>query len=193
MFDIVTIVKTAGYFGIAAIIFSESGLLVGFFLPGDSLLFTAGVMAAAGILNIWVLIPLVFLSAVIGDNVGFYIGEKAGEKLFDREESILFKKSNVLKAKAFFEKHGNRSVILARFIPVVRTFVPMFAGIGQMNHSKFFFSNIIGASLWAAGLSFLGYLLGSTITDIDRYLLPIIAVIIVISVLPVIKMWFSKK
>jgi membrane-associated protein len=193
MFDIIAIIKTAGYFGITAIIFAESGLLVGFFFPGDSLLFTAGVLAGAGFLNIWILIPLVFLAAVVGDNVGYYIGKKAGEKLFQKEESLFFKRSNVERAKAFFEKHGQRSIVLARFVPVVRTFVPTVAGVGQMHYGQFFRANLLGGALWACGLPILGYWLGEVIPDIDRYLLPIIALIVILSVLPVVKMWFSKK
>jgi len=192
MFDIIPLIKTAGYLGICLIVFAESGLLIGFFFPGDSLLFTAGFLASAGFLNIWILIPLVFLSAVLGDNVGYIFGKKAGEKLFQKEESFFFKKSNVEKARVFFEKNGNRSIILARFVPVVRTFVPMIAGIGRMEYRKFYLSNLIGGFLWACGLPLLGYLLGETITDVDRYLLPIIGAIVIISILPVIKMWFSK-
>jgi membrane-associated protein len=193
MFDIVAIIKTAGYFGITAIIFAESGLLVGFFFPGDSLLFTAGVLAGAGFLNIWILVPLVFLAAVLGDNVGYYIGKKAGEKLFQKEESFFFRRSNVDKAKAFFEKHGQRSIVLARFVPVVRTFVPTIAGVGEMNYGQFFRANLLGGALWACGLPILGYFLGAVIPDIDRYLLPIIGVIVILSVLPVLKMWFTEK
>ena len=193
MFDIISIVKTAGYFGVFFIIFAESGLLLGFFLPGDSLLFTAGVLAAAGFLNIWFLLPLVFVAAVLGDNIGYFLGTMAGEKLFDREESFFFRRSNVEKAKAFFEKHGRRSIILARFVPVVRAFVPPIAGVGQMKYRKFLLSDIFGGALWACGLPILGYFLGKTVHDIDRYLLPIVGVIIIVSVLPVIKMWFAKK
>jgi len=193
MFDIIAVIKTAGYLGITAIIFAESGLLVGFFFPGDSLLFTAGVLAGAGFLNIWILIPLVFLAAVLGDNVGYYIGKKAGEKLFQKEESLFFKRSNVERAKAFFEKHGQRSIVLARFVPVVRTFVPTVAGVGQMHYGQFFRANLLGGALWACGLPILGYWLGEVIPDIDRYLLPILAVIVILSVLPVVKMWFNKK
>ncbi|TRZ53321.1 hypothetical protein D4R99_01030 [bacterium] len=191
MFDIATIVKTAGYLGVSAIVFAESGLLVGFFLPGDSLLFTAGILSAAGFLNIRILIPLVFLSAILGDNVGYFFGRKFGVKLFQKEDSFFFKKSNTEKAARFFEKHGNRSIVLARFVPVIRTFVPVIAGVAHMNYRKFYLSNIVGGLLWACGLPLLGYWLGAVIPDIDRYLLPIVGVIIFISILPVIKMWFS--
>jgi membrane-associated protein len=193
MFDIVALIKAAGYFGVAAIIFAESGLLFGFFLPGDSLLFTAGVLSSAGFLDIRILVPLVFLSAILGDNVGYYLGRRAGEKLFDREESFFFKRSNVQKAKSFFEKYGQSSIVLARFVPIVRTFVPMVAGVGQMNYRQFFRANLLGGALWACGLPILGYFLGETVPDIDRYLLPIVGAIIFISVLPMVKMWFSKK
>jgi membrane-associated protein len=191
MFDVVSIVKTAGYLGVTAIIFAESGLLFGFFLPGDSLLFTAGVLAAAGFLNIWILVPLVFLAAVLGDNAGYFLGRRAGGKLFDREESFFFKRSNVDKAKKFFEKHGRRSIILARFVPVVRAFVPPIAGVGQMSYRRFLLADIIGGALWACGLPILGYFLGKTVSDIDKYLLPIIGAIIFLSVLPVLKLWFA--
>jgi len=193
MFDIVAIIKTAGYFGIGGIIFAESGLMLGFFLPGDSLLFTAGVLASAGFLNIWLLVPLVFVCAVLGDNIGYFLGRKAGEKLFEREESFLFKRSHVDRARTFFEKHGVRSIIIARFVPVVRAFVPPVAGVGRMNYRTFLISDIIGGLLWACGLTILGYFLGQTVPDIDKYLLPIVAVIILVSVLPVIKMWFGSK
>ncbi len=191
MFDIISLIKTAGYLGVSAIIFAESGLLLGFFLPGDSLLFTAGVLASAGFLNIWILVPLVFFCAVLGDNVGYFLGRKAGEKLFQREESFFFKRSNVEKAKKFFEKHGSRSIVLARFVPVVRAFVPPIAGVGQMEYRRFLFSDIVGGMLWACGLPILGYYLGKTIPSIDTYLLPIVGAIILVSVFPVFKMWLS--
>jgi membrane-associated protein len=193
MFDVVSIIKTAGYLGVCAIIFAESGLLIGFFFPGDSLLFTAGVLSSAGFLDIRILVPLVFLSAVLGDNTGYYLGRKAGEKFFQREESFFFKKSRVEKAKEFFEKHGQRSIILARFVPVVRTFVPTVAGVAQMEYRSFFYANMIGGALWACGLPLLGYLLGQTVPNIDQYLLPIVAVIILVSFLPVIKIWLESR
>ncbi|MCK9351845.1 MAG: VTT domain-containing protein [Candidatus Pacebacteria bacterium] len=193
MFDIVAIIKTAGYFGVTAIIFAESGLLLGFFLPGDSLLFTAGVLAAAGFLNIWILVPLVFAAAVLGDNLGYFLGRKAGVKLFQREESFFFKRSNVDKAKKFFEEHGRRSIVLARFVPVVRAFVPPIAGVGQMEYRRFLAYDLLGGALWACGLPILGYVLGTTVPDIDRYLLPIVGFIIFVSLLPAAKLWFSQK
>lgn len=192
MFDVVSLVKTAGYLGIFGIVFAESGLMVGFFLPGDSLLFTAGVLASADFLNIWILVPLIFSAAILGDNIGYWLGRKAGEKLFDREDSFFFRRSHAEKAKCFFAEHGSRAVILARFVPVVRTFVPVVAGIGKMEYKKFFIFDIAGGVAWGIGLPLLGFFLGASVPDIDRYLLPIIGAIIFLSFIPVIKMWLPN-
>ena len=184
MFDLVAIIKTAGYLGLFGIIFAESGLFIGFFLPGDSLLFTAGLLASRGFLNIFILIILTFLAAVLGDNTGYWFGKKTGPKIFNREDSIIFHKDHVAKAENFFKKYGPKTVIFARFIPIVRTFAPILAGVGKMRYKTFFTYNIIGGLLWTAGVSFLGYWLGQIIPNIDKYLLPILFGIIVISVLP---------
>jgi membrane-associated protein len=193
MFDIVTLVKTAGYLGIFVIVFAESGLLVGFFFPGDSLLFTAGILASAGLFNIWLLAPLVFFAAVLGDNAGYYIGKKAGEKLFQKEDSFFFRKSHVKKTKKFFEDYGTKAIILARFVPIARTFAPTLAGVGQMRYQTFFLYNLVGGALWGVGLPFAGYFLGNKIPNIDQYLLPIICAIIFVSLLPMFKLWFSAR
>ncbi|OGE77935.1 MAG: hypothetical protein A2751_02740 [Candidatus Doudnabacteria bacterium RIFCSPHIGHO2_01_FULL_46_14] len=185
-FDLVGLIKTAGYLGLFAIIFAESGLFIGFFLPGDSLLFTAGFLASQGYLHIELLATLMVIAAVLGDNVGYAFGRRIGPKIFSKEQSILFSKKNLLRAQNFFEEHGRKTIILARFIPAVRTFVPILAGVGQMQYHVFFAFNIVGGLLWAAGLTLLGYFLGSTIPDVDRYLLPIIGGIIALSVLPTI-------
>lgn len=184
MFDLVNIIKTGGYIGLAAIVFAESGLLIGFFLPGDSLLFTAGFLASQGYLNIWILLPLLFVCAVVGDNVGYAFGHKVGHKIFTKKDSLLFHQDHLLRANLFFEKHGGKAIILARFIPVVRTFAPILAGVGKMHYRTFMLFNLIGGLLWAAGITLLGYFLGSTVPHVDKYLLPIIALIIVVSVAP---------
>lgn len=178
---------------IFSFVFAESGLLVGFFLPGDSLLFTAGFLASQSHLNIWVLVFGACFCAVLGDSVGYAFGKRVGPRLFTREESRFFKKSHLLKAKIFYEKHGKKTLILARFMPVVRTFVPILAGVGEMHYPTFLSYNVIGGILWAAGLSLLGYFLGSVIPDIDRYLLPIIALIIFLSVLPTIVHFIRQR
>ncbi len=184
MFNIVSLVKTVGYLGIFFIVFAESGLFIGFFLPGDSLLFTAGFLASQGFLNITLLAGLAFVGAVVGDSVGYAFGKKVGPAIFSKEDSIFFSKDHLKTSQAFYEKHGAKALVLARFMPIVRTFAPILAGVGNMHYPRFLTYNAIGGFLWGVGLSFLGYFLGSAIPDIDRYLLPIIAGIIFLSVLP---------
>lgn len=183
-FDLESLIQTVGYVGIFVIIFSETGLLVGFFLPGDSLLFTAGFLASQDLLNIWILIPVCFVAAVTGDAVGYAFGQRVGRKLFQRTESRLFKPLYLHKAEEFFARHGGKAVILARFIPIVRTFVPIIAGVGAMRYPRFASFNVVGAVLWAIGIPLAGYWLGSAIPSVDRYLLPIIALIILVSIAP---------
>ncbi len=182
--DLTDLVRSIGYLGIAAIVFGESGLLVGFFLPGDSLLFTAGFIASQGILNIWLLAFICFLSAVAGDAVGYQVGHRMGRRLFDGPDSRFFRKKYLVQTEVFFEKHGGKAVFLARFLPVIRTFTPVVAGMGAMSYRRFVWFNVAGALGWAVGVTVAGYVLGSSIPGIDRYLLPIIVVIILISSLP---------
>ncbi|MNQ54158.1 Inner membrane protein YqjA [compost metagenome] len=190
-FDLQELIKWAGPIGVAAIVFAESGLLIGFFLPGDSLLFTAGFLVQIGVMpiNIHLLVFILFLAAVLGDNVGYTFGRRVGRKLFDRKNSRLFKKDHLEKAEAFYEKYGSKTIIMARFIPVVRTFAPIVAGTANMHYKTFVSYNIIGGLLWAAGLTYLGYFLGDVFTnrlglDIDQVILPAVAIIILISIMP---------
>ncbi|HVS79498.1 MAG TPA: VTT domain-containing protein [Candidatus Paceibacterota bacterium] len=184
MFDIPSLIAAAGVLGVAAVIFAETGLLIGFLLPGDSLLFPAGFLASQGHLNIWALIGATTVAAILGDSLAYWIGKKTGPALFDREDSLLFKKHYVKKTHDYFEKYGAKTVVIARFIPIVRTFAPVVAGIGEMRYRTFLIYNVVGGALWAAGLSLLGFFLGAWIPDIDHYLLPIVALIIVLSALP---------
>lgn len=178
------LIPTLGYVGIAAIVFAESGLLIGFFLPGDSLLFTAGFLASQQIFDIRILTTLSCIAAVVGDSVGYAFGHSVGKKLFKKENSLFFHKDHLIKARAFYEKHGKKTIVLARFLPVVRTFAPIVAGMGDMHYPTFAAFNIIGGLLWAVGLTLAGYFLGNLVPDVDRYLIPIIALIIVLSVAP---------
>ncbi len=184
MFDLISLIKAAGYVGLFGIVFAESGLFIGFFLPGDSLLFTAGFLASQGFLDLTLLMALTFLGAVLGDSFGYGFGRKVGWRIFKKEDSLLFHKDHLERAQKFYQKHGGKAIILARFMPIVRTFAPILAGVGKMRYPTFLFYNIIGGALWAAGLTLLGYYLGSVIPNIDKYLLPIIALIIFLSVLP---------
>lgn len=148
---------------IGAIIFAESGLLIGFFLPGDTLLFTAGFFASTGKLPLAGVLLVIFLGAVIGDNVGYMIGKKTGPKLFKKKDGLIFRQAYVQRAETFYEKHGGKTIILARYVPVVRTFAPLVAGVGNMKHSKFILYNLIGAAIWTVSVVMLGYWLGSMI------------------------------
>lgn len=191
--DLKGLIEQIGYIGVFAIIFAESGLLIGFFLPGDSLIFTAGILAspAFGFFHIVPLLIGSFIAAVVGDNVGYEFGKRVGRKLFTKEDSVLFHKKNLLAAQEFYEKHGGKAIILARFMPVVRTFAPIVAGIGHMDHKRFTFFNMIGGFVWTFGVGLLGYFLGSTIPDVDKYIIPGIVVILIISVVPPI--WHLYK
>lgn len=182
--DLVKIIESIGYLGMFGIIFAESGLLVGAVLPGDSILFTAGFLASQGFFNIWLLAPMTFIAAVAGDSVGYTFGHKVGKKLFQKEDNIFFHKKNLIRAEQFYEKHGGKTVTIARFLPVVRTFAPIVAGMGNMPYKKFLLYNVLGGFLWAVCIPFAGYFLGNAIPSIDKYLLPIIAGIVLISVAP---------
>ncbi len=176
------------------IIFAETGLLIGFFLPGDSLLFTAGLLAGQGKLDIWLLLPGVFIAAFVGDQVGYTFGEKLGPRLFSKPDSRFFKQEYVTHTRNFFNKHGSKTIIIARFVPIVRTFAPVLAGVGEMDRKTFVIYNVIGAFLWAVGITMLGYILGDVIGEsVDQYLLPIIAVIILISLIPPLVEWRRAK
>ena len=179
------LLEAFGTIGLFLVVFAESGLLIGFFLPGDSLLFTAGVFAAAGKLSLPVILPGVFLAAVAGDQVGYAFGNKAGPALFRRPDSRFFKQAYLDKAQRYFEEHGPRTIVLARFVPIVRTFAPIVAGAGDMRYRTFVTYNVVGGLLWGIGVTLLGFALGEAI-DIDKYLLPVIAVIIAFSLVPVL-------
>ncbi len=182
--DLSEIIRAVGYLGVFAIVFTESGLLVGFFLPGDSLLFTAGLLASQGVFNIGVLAVGCFIAAATGDSVGYFIGHRYGRRLFDKEDSLFFHRDHLVRANVFYARHGGKAIILARFMPFIRTFAPVVAGIADMEYAAFLTYNLIGAFLWAVGVTVAGYFLGSAIPDIDRYLLPIIALIILLSIAP---------
>lgn len=178
--------RVTAYFAFFGIIFAESGLFFGFFLPGDSLLFTAGFLASQDILNIWILMPVFFVAAVTGDSVGYSFGRRVGRRLFNKEDSFFFHKKHIDRAEKFYEKHGKKTIIIARFVPIVRTFAPIVAGIGKMDYSTFLAYNVIGAVLWAIGLTFAGYILGEIIPNLDKYLHIVIGIIIVVSLLPAV-------
>jgi membrane-associated protein len=180
------LIKTLGLIGLFFIIFAESGLFFGFFFPGDSLLFTAGILSVTNNLNIYALLFGSFVFAVLGDSVGYFFGKKIGPRIFKREDSFFFHKKHIERAQNFYTIHGNKTIFLARFIPIVRTFAPIVAGVGQMKYRDFIAYNILGGFVWSFSMILCGYFLGHIIPNIDTYLLPIILVIIIISILPVL-------
>lgn len=195
--DLPSLIRAAGYLGIAGILFAESGILIGLFLPGDSLLFTAGILASQGYLNIWVLCIVGWIAAIAGDSVGYAFGQHVGPRIFTRDDSRFWNKQHIEHARAFYTKYGAKTILLARFVPIVRTFAPILAGVGHMRYRTFLAYNIIGGALWAVGLPLLGYFLGNVIPDVDRYLLPIIAAIVLISVMPavvpIVRSWIRNR
>ncbi len=178
---------------LAIIVFAESGLLFGFFLPGDSLLVTAGLLATQGYLNIWELFFLLVVMAISGDAVGYHFGKYMGPKIFKKEKSIFFAKDHLLKAKHFYDKHGGKTIIMARFMPIVRTFAPIVAGAGNMPYKKFLSYNVFGGIFWVGSMLGIGYFLGKTIPNVDKYLHIVIAIVIFLSILPGIIAWIREK
>lgn len=181
--DIEGFIKTAGVIGVFAIVFAESGLLIGFFLPGDSLLFISGFLASQHYLDIHLLALLVVIAAITGDSTGYYFGKKLGRKLFKKNNRFI-KQEYLEKTEAFYEKHGGKTIVLARFVPIVRTFAPFVAGASKMDYKRFLGFNIFGGIFWGAGITYLGYFLGNSIPNIDAYLLPITIGVILLSFSP---------
>lgn len=190
--DLISLIKAVGYAGLFFIVFAETGLFLGFFLPGDSLLFVAGFLTGQHFFSLPVLLLGLFISAVLGNILGYEFGRRIGPKLFSREDSLIFKKAHAIRAQGFYDKHGSKTILLARFMPIVRTFAPIVAGVANMRYRTFFVYNLVGALLWTIGLTLLGYSLGSVI-DIDKYLLPIILLIIFLSFLPAIIAYIREK
>lgn len=193
-FDLVDWIINLGLLFTVFVIFAESGLLIGFFLPGDSLLFTVGALYATGTLpgtvpiNIHLFILMLFVAAVLGDTVGYWFGRKTGPHIFKKKDARIFRQSHIKKAQDFYDKHGGKTIIIARFVPIVRTFAPIVAGVGKMEYRKFFSYNIIGGFLWTFGITYLGYFAGHALmaagVDIDHVILPIVALIVLASVAP---------
>lgn len=184
--DPIAIVRTGSYVGVALLIFAESGLFFGVFLPGDSLLFAAGLLSATGFLVVGPLMLIVVIAAIVGDSVGYWFGSEVGERLFQRKDSRFFKQEYLKRTEMFYQKYGGRAVVLARFVPIVRTIAPILAGVSSMTYRKFLFYNIVGGFLWGAGMVSLGFFLGSLIPSSEKYVLPLSLVIVVISFLPIL-------
>lgn len=187
------LVRWGGYVALAVIVFTETGLLIGFFLPGDSLLITAGLVAAAGGLDVWLLTGLLSVAAIAGDSVGYAIGYRAGPHIFTRENSRWFNRSHLVRTREFYERHGGKTIVLARFIPIIRTFAPVVAGVGRMEYRRFLAYNVLGGVGWVAGLTWTGYLLGQAIPDVGRYIHLVIGIVVVLSVIPIGIEWWRAR
>src|ERR1700680_623379 len=182
--NLTELVQWAGLFGLAAIIFSETGLLIGVFLPGDSLLVTAGLLAARGYLNAYALTPLLTAAAICGNSVGYSIGKATGPRIFNRENSLFFNKKHAIRAHEFYAKYGRKTIVLAQFMPIIRTFAPVVAGVGGMRFSQFITFNIVGAVIWIWSMVGIGFFLGIYMPGIDQHIEIVIAIVIFISILP---------
>ena len=193
LLDPLAIIKTLGLLGVVLIVFAESGLFFGFFFPGDSLLFTAGFLASQDLISIWGLLILCFIAAVAGDSVGYSFGKKTGPMIFSKEDSFFFRKRHIETARVFYEKHGKKTIIFARFIPIVRTFAPIVAGVAGMEYKTFIKFNVIGGFVWTWGMLGLGYILGNSIPNAEHYLTPIIIVIILTSFIPPVLEFIKHK
>jgi len=180
-----SLVQWGGYGVLFAIVFAETGLLVGFFLPGDSLLITAGLLAANGTLNIWWLNGLLIVAAVVGDSVGYAIGRRLGPRLFTRQKSLLFNPAHVERTRRFYEKYGAKTIVIARFVPIVRTFAPVLAGVGGMEYRRFIFYNVAGGVGWVVSMTWVGYLLRQSIPNIGSYIHIVVPIVIVLSCIPI--------
>ncbi len=191
--DLIALISAVGTLGVLSIIFAESGLFFGFFLPGDSLLFTAGLLSSTGVLPFWLLLLTLPFAAVLGDSVGYWFGKKVGPTLFSRPESRFFKPRYAVDAHHFFVKHGKKALVLARFLPIIRTFVPIVAGIGKMPYRDFFSYNVIGGVAWTLSIFLFGFGLGSVIPNPERFLYPIVIVIIIISFVPVVREYLEAR
>lgn len=197
-FDLEALIKAVGYIGLFAIIFAETGLLIGFFLPGDTLLITAGLLIQRGDvdLSLWILIPLLIAAAISGDAVGYQIGKHTGRRIFNREDSRLFHRKHLERAEAFYEKHGGKTIILARFLAFIRTFAPTVAGAANMPYPKFAAYNVVGALLWVPSMTFLGYFFGATIPPeyVDLFFIGLVGVMVVASTAPaLVHLWRQRR
>ena len=193
--DLNALITWAGYVGLTIIIFAETGLLIGFFLPGDSLLVTAGLIASQGVgdLNVYLLGTILSIAAIVGDSVGYAFGRATGPRIFSREDSRFFRKAHLIKAHEFYQRHGGKTIVLARFMPIVRTFAPVVAGVANMDYRQFVFYNVFGGLLWIWSMLFTGYFLGRYVPGIDEHIEKVILVVIFLSILPGIIGWWRER
>ena len=193
IYDVEFLVRTGGLLALIVIVFVETGLLVGFFLPGDSLLVTAGIFAARGDLDLVILNTSLSLAAIVGDSVGYWIGARTGPRIFTREDSLFFNRKHLISAKEFYDRHGGFTIFIARFMPIIRTFAPVVAGVAGMQYRKFIAYNVFGGIFWVLTMTLAGYFLGTFIPNIQERIHVVIVIVIVLSLLPAIIKFASEK
>ena len=195
LIDVRYLVQVGGYVGLTLVIFAETGLLIGFFLPGDSLLVTAGLFASQPEygLNVWVLGVMLTLAAIIGNTLGYVIGRYSGPRLFTRDDSLLFKKKHLFAAQAFYERHGGKTLVIARFMPIVRTFAPVVAGLAKMDFKRYTAYNVLGAVLWIWSMLLVGFVLGRYVPGVEHHIEKVILLVIFLSLLPGIISWWKSR
>jgi membrane-associated protein len=193
VYDVPELIRLGGLVGLIGIVFAETGLLIGFFLPGDSLLVTAGLFAAKGDLNIVTLNVTVMAAAIIGDATGYWIGRRTGKALYSRPDSLLFRREHLRITHEFYERHGGKTIVIARFIPILRTFAPVVAGVAEMGYRKFATYNIVGGIGWVASMTLAGYWLGRTVPNIEQNIHYVVAVVIFLSLLPPVIAWVRAR
>lgn len=191
--DVEALVHAVGYPGLFAMIFAETGLLIGIFLPGDTLLITAGLVAQRGALSLWWLLPVLIVAAILGDATGYVIGRRAGPLLFRKEEGRIFKRGHLLKAERFYERHGGKTITIAQFMPIVRTFAPVVAGAAAMPYRRFATFNVLGAVLWINSMLFIGFFLVKLVPGLEKRIDLVVAIVIFLSLLPAITAWLKAK
>lgn len=193
VYNVPELIRIGGLLGLILVVFAETGLMIGFFLPGDSLLVTAGLFAAKGDLDIlWLNLALI-AAAIVGDATGYWIGKRAGLALYSRPDSFFFRRSHLIKTHEFYEKHGGKTIVIARFMPIVRTFAPVVAGAATMTYRQFALYNILGGALWVTSMTLTGYFLGRAVPDLDKHLHLVVAVVIFLSLLPGVFAWLRER
>jgi membrane-associated protein len=193
VYNVPLLIQTVGLLGLIAVVFAETGLMVGFFLPGDSLLVTAGLFAAKGDFNIVWLNVCLMLAAIVGDATGYWIGYRTGKALYSRPNSLLFRREHLIKTHEFYERHGGKTIVIARFMPIFRTFAPVVAGAAEMTYRQFAVYNIAGGIAWVSSMTLTGYFLGQAIPDLEKHLHIVVAVVIFLSLLPALIAWLRVK
>ena len=193
VYNVPVLIRAVGPYGLMAVVFAETGLLIGFFLPGDSLLITAGLFAAKGDLDIRFLVPSLIVSAIVGNATGYAIGKRTGKALYSRPDSLLFRREHLQMTHDYYEKHGGITIILAQFIPILRTFAPVVAGVAEMGYTRFAAYNVVGAILWVASMTLAGYALGSIVPNIEQRIHYVVAVVIAVSLLPPAIAWLRRR